>query len=225
MDSYIAWLYLERPECIYADLGHRYAVKEKRALGWFVNEQKMDIRVDGRLFLGDTEKEDAEIPMRNLYLAMMASNYGDKIYLIAQRGEQDIPDRSPEFFTMATDLLSKLCESPKEVLTPFNDMTKGDMVKWYQDQGYDIPDLIEKTVGCYSSEPGHCGRCNACFRKYCAFSANDLDCSYIYRQDITKWSGIEGYKERLKKGVYNLQREKETIDVLRKIGRWDLTDD
>ena len=220
MDSYIAWLYLNKPDCLYVDLGHRYARKEKDALHWFV-DQGMKLGVDNRLFLGDIEKEDANIPMRNMFLAMIGSLYGDVIYIIAQKGEMDIPDRSEGFYKSASEMLTLLWEKPKKVITPLADMTKAQMAKWYMDNTeLSMRDLMEKTVGCYSSKEGHCGECSACFRKFCAFAAIGSNCEYIFEKDIRKWKGIKAYVKKLKKGKYDAQREAETIQVLKECNLW-----
>ena len=214
LDSYIAWEYLDRPKTLYVALGHRYQDLELESVKSLVP----DTIIDDRLRLGDLEEEDAHIPLRNAFLALVGSLYDDEVALVVQKGEMDIPDRSPKFFYRMTQLLSTL-KAPRGVrfFTPFWNWTKTQMVKWYLEAGHDPAKLLA-TRSCYtrtaSGKP--CGRCSACFRRWVALVNNDLH--EDYEHDILSWEGVTRYVERMKAGEYDPVRAEETFAALRRAG-------
>ena len=195
MDSYIAWHYLGKPETLFVDLGHRYRLKEYKAVLSTIPETK----TISSLFIGKYEEDDANIPMRNLFLAMCAAWEGaDKVWLIVQKDEMSIPDRSIDFMLEARPILSNLVKRDVRIATPFSDMDKTDMVRWYVDEVGDIGTLFQ-TVGCFSEHDGHCGDCGACLRRYIAFKNNRIDPGYVLSESIK-----ESYRNR--PGDYSIAR-------------------
>jgi len=219
LDSYIAWHYLKRPRTLYCDLGHRYAPVEKEVIQSLI----VTTHIDGRLRLGDWEKEDAEIPLRNAFLLMIASYYDPKIAIVCQKGEQDIPDRTFDFLLSMSQMMSTLHGSHVEVVNPFSEMTKVDMVDWYKGAGFST-DMLYRTWSCYRprdpdmyeafADDLHCGACSACFRRWVAFACNGL-WEEEYRNNIFKWEGTEQYLIKMLNGEYDDQRVGETLLALR----------
>ena len=221
MDSLIGWFYLGKPQAVYFDLNHRYRWKEMEALRKMKEiDPSVLVNIVNAFNLGKYEKEDAHIPFRNRLLVMAAAmEYPivEKIYLVAQKGEQSIPDRSPEFFKDMSEMISKEMERKVEVVNPFPHMTKVAMVKWYRENVSDI-ELLRESVGCFDgASVTHCGKCSSCFRRSVAFEANNIPLDVMW-SDIKKWSGIPGYIEKMKSGLYEADRTKETLDVLKKWG-------
>ena len=220
MDSLISWRYLGSYDtCLYVDLGHAYAKKERESLIF------LSISRDIKLILekcdwGRWERTDSYIPFRNAVLCFIAANLGyDEIVFTSQKGELDLYDRSPEFMELVSLMLSKETGRAIRVWTPFRDMTKQSMVSWYIDQGYPIEDLL-LSPGCYSnSEKFYCSECPCCFRKAIALEANNIDISQ-YMPNIWEWKGIPMYVKKLKEGKYDPDRTKETIEVLKVHGLW-----
>ena len=144
LDSYIAYHYLEEPKTLYVDLGHRYADKEKEVvnflLPWTI--------IDRRLNLGDWEEEDANIPMRNAFLVMIAAKYDPNVVLVVQKGETDVPDRTKSFFREMNTLVAQLTSIKFNLSSPFFNVTKTQMVKWYLSAGHSVEKLL-KTRSCY----------------------------------------------------------------------------
>ncbi len=211
LDSYIAWHYLHKPKTLYVDLGHRYAAHEVEVVKRLVP----DTIIDTRLNLADQEEKDANIPLRNVYLTMIASHYDDDIILVVQKGEMDIPDRSVRFFNEFSVFLSAMLKKTKTLTTPFFLMTKTAMVTWYLNVGLD-PNILLSTRSCYSPGELPCGNCSACFRRWVAFINNDM--SEEYESDITKYSENTNYLDRLRAGHYDPVRTKETLNALKKAG-------
>jgi hypothetical protein len=208
LDSYIAWHFEGQPQTLYCALGHRYQSKEEQ---WISELVPSTIR-EHTLNLGLWEEPDAYIPMRNAFLVMVAAKYSDHIILTVQKGELSLPDRSPPFMHFASGLTSYLNDRNISITSPFLHMTKTEMVRWYLDQGLPVANLL-KTVSCYSGEDKPCGRCNACFRRWVAFTNNGIE--EAYQHNILEYEGIPIYLKKMKDGIYEEQRVNETLNALR----------
>lgn len=219
LDSTIAWFYLEKPKTVFVNLGHRYHAQEYFTCKALALRLKMDFVLDKRLYLGDHEAPDAYIPMRNLFLAMVGALYGDEIYLVFQRGEQGIPDRSIEFLKSASRMLSFLNGREIVVASPFLKLTKADMIKWYLKKGHPL-DVLYKTFSCFAEDMflSPCGNCPACFRRWIAFEYNNLPLNF--KSDIKEWSGIPEYVKKIRAGIYEAKRANQIVDVLRRHKLW-----
>jgi len=219
MDSLIAYFYLNKPDMIYYRLGHRYEGKELRALTQIEDALKISIRRSTMFYLEKFEHADAHIPFRNRLLvqgAAMEFPDAEKIYLVAQKGEQSIPDRSPEFFNDMTNLISKEMERKVEVVNPFPHMTKTKMTEWYM-QNVKDEKLLKMTVGCFASTDKHCGECGSCLRRSVALEANGIELDEM-EKDIRKWEGIKEYITKMKAGKYDAERTEETLKVFKDWG-------
>jgi len=223
LDSFIAYFYLNKPKTVYVDLKHKYAWKELDAIRWFRENLGIETIIEDRLRLGDLEKPDGEIPLRNMFLASIASLYGDKVWLVFQRGETENPsnDRSPEFCAKTSLLLSHLHGRKIIVDSPFWNITKADMVQAYLDAGYPSG-FLKRTVSCFSEETKqtiyHCGNCSACLRKAVALAWNNIDITDMFVNDITKFKKIPIYIDKMLKGEYESRRTEQTLEVFRKWG-------
>jgi len=213
IDSLIAWYYLGKPQRLYVDLGTRYSRKEFDSLEEY-SPNSGSVLYRAHKGWGRYETEDAWVPMRNMLLIMVAASEGaDYIYLVAQKGEQSIPDRKPEFFTRVQTFVSEQHDRPIMVSPVFPDMDKVAMVHWYMSQGLPIRDLI-KAFSCYSSD-APCGQCSACWRKFIALEANGIRCEQIFNHDIRAW-GTEHYLPRMDE--YSQERQ----EAMAKVMGWDI---
>jgi len=219
LDSTIAWFYLGKPKTVFVNLGHKYHAQEYFTCKALAKRLKMDFTLDKRLYMGDHEAPDAYIPMRNLFLAMIGALYGDVVYMVFQKGEQSIPDRSPKFLQEASEFLSFLNGRKINVQSPFMDYTKADMVKWFLTKGLPL-DVLYKTFSCFAKDifESPCGECPACFRRWIAFEYNNLP--LILKRDIKEWSGIPEYVKKIKAGEYEAKRANQMVDVLRRHKLW-----
>lgn len=211
LDSYIAWEFLHRPKTLYFDIGHRYAGNEIEV----VRKLIPDTIIDSRLNLADWEEADANIPMRNAFFLMLATHYDKEIVLVVQKGEMDIPDRSPKFFREFGEWMSFLRGKMVLVSSPFFDMTKTQMVRWYLNHLYKRERLLE-TRSCYKPTDLPCGACSACFRRWVAFQNNSL--SEEHEKDILLYDKIPEYVTKMQLGKYDVQRTSETFRALEKAG-------
>lgn len=215
LDSLVAWYYLGKPTCLYIDLGHRYSIREKRAIHEIKEKTGMKVIIDSRLNLGKEEKPDAHIPMRNSFLLHMAALYGDVLWLVVQKGELNIPDRSRLFISEIQFLLRYLNNNPKiKVGSPFLDMTKTQMVKWYLDNGHPV-DVLLSSSSCYNGN--NCGYCAACFRRWISLELNGIEEKYKF---VEPWNSeiAKEYLKRVHEGKYEPDRADDIIIALEKRG-------
>lgn len=170
MDSWLINKIWKPDVLLYVDLNGRYNAEEMKHLPPECKVVKLD--------LSEYEREDKIIPLRNLYLIMLASNYladeGGEICLGATAGDR-VLDKSYAFAEKASDILSYLYSEQwwnpiaKEVKVclDFKDKTKVDLVNMYVQMGGSVDEVWEKSFSCYEpNEDGTvCYACKPCFRK------------------------------------------------------------
>lgn len=171
MDS---WLIdkLWKPDVkLYVDMNTRYSKEEISRLPADVQIEKLD--------LSRWEREDEIIPLRNLYLVAVASNYGDTICIGATAGDR-VLDKSYGFAQKASDLLSFLYQKQHwteerkiSVVLPFKNKSKKEMLNSYLESGGDFFLAWNNSFSCYSPKNHHpCFCCKPCYRKAVAFYEN-----------------------------------------------------
>lgn len=188
MDS---WLMskLWKPDIkLYVDMKTRYSENELARI-----RKEPDVQVV-EFPLGQWEREDAIIPLRNLYLAMVACNVTgseDVEILIGATAGDRVLDKSAEFVNKATDLLSYLytpqhwiSEGKKvKVCIDYKQYTKTDLLKMFKKQGGDLEEAFTRSFSCYNPVDGHeCWHCKPCFRKFTAFS----EAGYEFSDDVAR---------------------------------------
>lgn len=188
MDS---WLMskLWKPDIkLYVDMKTRYSENELARI-----RKEPDVQVV-EFPLGQWEREDAIIPLRNLYLAMVACNVTgseDVEILIGATAGDRVLDKSPEFVDKATDLLAYLYtpqhwipEGKKvRVCIDYKQYTKTDLLKMFKEQGGDLKEAFTRSFSCYDPVDGHeCWHCKPCFRKFTAFS----EAGYEFSDDVAR---------------------------------------
>lgn len=199
IDSFVGYHYLNKPQPIYFNMNTKYSKKEINNLKNF--DIKTPIIDNSLVFLGDGEQNgSAYVPFRNLYLAMTAvSRYSDTVYICGLKDDV-VSDKNEEVFKEWSQHLSKLEGREINIISPFWNHTKEDIVKWYS-ENYDKNDLLN-TISCYSdTDECHCGKCKACFRKACVLYTVGIELPF-YDNDI-----VMEYKKKLGTGHYDLRRE------------------
>lgn len=182
--------HLYKPDyLVYVDMNTRYSKEEIRKIENSSFAGK--VKIINFPFLGKYEREDAIIPLRNLYLPMIICNeftadkYGDLDICLGATAGDRVLDKSPKFAACTSSLLSYLY-SPQHwipegrnvrINIDFKRYTKTEMLKLYVDQGGDINSLMKESFSCYDpigDEECWCrnGICKPCFRKYIAYKLN-----------------------------------------------------
>lgn len=218
MDS---WLMskLWKPDIkLYVDMKTRYSENELARI-----RKEPDVQVV-EFPLGQWEREDAIIPLRNLYLAMVACNVTgseDVEILIGATAGDRVLDKSPEFVNKATDLLSYLYtpqhwipEGKKvRVCIDYKQYTKTDLLKMFKEQGGDLEEAFTRSFSCYDPVDGHeCWHCKPCFRKFTAFSEAGYEFSYDVARTVCSYIKTDILPD-IEAGTYG-RGEKEEHDIV-----------
>lgn len=194
LDSLIAYFYLENPLCLFVNMHQKYAEIELECVKKMQQEIGMDLIIDDTTFdFHEVEQDDLTIPNRNAYLAMLASNYGDNIWMAAVDGDYN-HDKTPEIFDAMSMFLSKLKGRPIHVKSPFWNMTKTEMIKWYINQGYNI-EWLKMSYSCFAGNKYQCGRCSSCLRRWVGMYNNGI--IEDYEEDPITWERIPEYIKRM----------------------------
>jgi 7-cyano-7-deazaguanine synthase in queuosine biosynthesis len=206
IDSYVAWHYLGKPPTLYFDVCSRYSEKELIVIKKLIP----NTIIDASLFLGDREVgEKAYIPFRNLFFALQATKYDDRV-VIAGVADDDVSDKNEEIFAEFSVLMTKLEGRQIEVTSPFWKMTKEDVVRWYVENVGDSE--ILKTVSCYSPEEEiYCAKCPSCFRKWVALRSNG------YNLPFENWPLMKDYLASAMADKYLPSRNKA---IIREVNRY-----
>ena len=205
IDSHIAYHWLEKPPTLYFNLHTPYSEKEMRV----IKELIPDTIIEDCINLGTRQSgEKAYIPYRNLHLALLANKYSDKI-VIAGLKDDMVDDKNKDVFAKWSFLMTTMTGRIIEVASPFWHRTKEDIVDWYiNDYGGERRDLL-KTISCYSEEDtNYCGRCPACFRKWCVLVDNGIRLPF-HNKKLSK-----EYYDRARNNYYLGERNRSIIRAI-----------
>ena len=173
--------------------------------------------------LSQWERDDAIIPLRNLYLVMAICNtFKDDdldICLGATAGDR-VLDKSYYFADKASDLLSYLYQPqhwyPKgrkiNVNVSFKSKTKTELLTDYINMGGSIEEAFKGSFSCYNPDEfgKECWKCKPCFRKYVAFKT----CGYNFDECVDKEVYTYLHKEiipQIQSGTYGRASEESKI--------------
>lgn len=217
LDSFPAWHYLGRPPTLYFDLGHRYCRQELTAVNALASRCGVDVKISNELDLSAWEADDAIIPMRNVYLAMLAANHADTIWCVGVKGDRTA-DKSPVAFERISQVVSEFTGRTVRVDSPFWDMTKTKVVGWYLGAGLPAEDLL-LTFSCSRSDDAdrHCGRCSSCLRRWISLANNGIEAPF--EAPPWKWSHVTDYYiPAMRDGTYPPHRAEEFFAALSTVG-------
>lgn len=204
---------------VYVNMHTRYSEEEIAK----IKAQRDDVEIVD-FPLGQWERPDAIIPLRNLYLTMVICNITGSedvdICLGATAGDR-VLDKSYDFVNKANDLLNYLYQpqwwipegKKVRVNIDFKDKTKEDLLGLYLAQGGDLDEAFNHSFSCYDPTPDGkpCWSCKPCFRKFVAFESVGYKFSdevlrkvipYINREIVPQIvNGTYGRGEREEKAI------------------------
>ena len=216
LDSFPAWHYLGRPRVFYADLSHRYRQAELAAICMLERRWKMDLTVSDELDMSAWQTDDVIIPMRNLYLATLASRHADTIWCVGVKGD-DTLDKSPDAFAAMSHALTRFSGRTIRIDSPFWQMTKTEIVAWYLREGLPVDDLL-LTYSCTENPRVHCGACPSCLRRWIALANNGITTGR-FATDPWRWERVTTYYiDAMRNGRYPDHRAHEFFDALATVG-------
>ena len=199
MDS-VCYAHLLKPDLLlYIPTGARYENTES----WWVSQLLFQnmlpsasefLTLGGVMDLGRYERDDMIVPNRNAHLLLLASHYGDTIYLSSVDGDRST-DKDDQFYALMIVLLDHMWQQQHwtarrmfKIEAPFKTVTKTALVQRFLADGGN-PDALRVSYSCYRGERKHCGICKPCFRKRVALENNDILLRDYWDADFwhTKW--------------------------------------
>lgn len=227
MDSLIFNTLLKPDVLLYIPSGSNYesieTLKIKNLVQkGFINKEKLVI-LDDVLNLRRFERDDMIVPNRNAFLILLASMYGETIYLGSVSGDRS-SDKCPEFFEKIEILLNQMWTSQHwteartfKILDPFKDKTKTELVKMFLDAGGKSEALLE-SYSCYSGNSTPCGTCKPCIRRFVSFVNNDIKIPEgHYEKDPLSAEWIYEFLPKMYKGEYRGAEDFTFISALKKL--------
>lgn len=200
---------------LYFKAGFLHTNKELKAINRISRILKRQVIIEDSLNLGKFETQNFDpIFCRNLLFATVAGNYGNEIYMGAIRGDNAL-DKNPQAFKDMSRVLTNLGGKKIRVKSLFWNMTKTEIIR----EILKFPNgkkLLLSSVSCYSSTAKHCGKCGSCFRRWVGMINNSI--VEEYESDPANGDLVPIYIEKMKRGMYDPKRTKETFAALRKSG-------
>lgn len=123
------------------------------------------------------------VPNRNMIMLSIATAFAisekfDAVAFAAHAGDHAIYPDCRKKFTQALGRALALCHyTPIQLLQPFADMSKTDIVLRGQGLGVDF----FRTYSCYEGEEFHCGKCGTCTERIMSFAEAKVPDPTIYR--------------------------------------------
>lgn len=225
MDSWLIDKVWKPDMKVYVNMHTRYSEEEIKRIQ---ATEKDVVIVD--FPLGQWERDDAIIPLRNLYLTMVICNLTGsedvEICLGATAGDR-VLDKSPLFVEKTNDLLNYLYQpqhwipNGKKVKLniDFKSKTKTELIRMFVEGGGDILDAFERSFSCYNPQDGaECWSCKPCFRKFVSFALNGFKFPKSVIETAINYIKTE-IEPQIIAGTYGrAEEEKEILEVLRLYG-------
>jgi 7-cyano-7-deazaguanine synthase in queuosine biosynthesis len=183
MDSVMFNLLLKPDVLLYIPTGSNYETVEtakiqKMAQAGIIDKDKLVV-LDKELNLGMFERDDLIVPNRNAHLILLASHFGETIYLGSVYGDRSF-DKDKTFYTLMENLLNHMWaeqhwteERKFTVTSPYKDTTKTELIKEYVKEGGNIQHVLD-SYSCYRGWEQPCGICKPCVRKAVSLYCNDI---------------------------------------------------
>ena len=180
MDSLMINALLKPDILLNVSMNSTYDDRERETFPNLISEFEELIYLDRELDLARYERDDAIVPNRNAHLVLLASHYGETIWLGSVSGDRSF-DKDEIFYHHMETLLNHMWQAQHwteerrfTVSSPFKDRTKTDLVEEYLEKGGQ-PQYLLDSYSCYEGEEQHCGQCKACFRKWVALENNVVE--------------------------------------------------
>ncbi len=129
----------------------------------------------------NTRDEAVYLPGRNLMLlskaAVFCAKHGIGTIALGSLGHNPFTDATPQFFREFARVASDALQFRVTIVTPFRNMSKAQVIR----RGYSLGLPLSLSFSCLAPRRGlHCGRCNKCAERQCAFREAKLADKTIY---------------------------------------------
>ena len=229
MDSVMFDLLLKPDILLYIPTGSNYETIETEKIKQLAEDNIIDgdklVIMDKTLDLAPFERDDLIVPNRNAYLVLMASHFGETIYLGSVYGDRSF-DKDIKFYKLMEDLLNHMWSEQHwteqrvfDVSSPFKDTTKTQLIKEYVREGGNVQNILE-SYSCYRGTEQACGVCKPCVRKAVSLICNEVAIPDNYfEQHPMSAPWIEELLPQMVKGEYRGREDAEFIKAM-KITGW-----
>ncbi len=223
MDSLMFDTLLKPDVLLYIPSGSAYEEVETDKVYELVTSGRIDrnklVILDKTLNLKSFERDDMIVPNRNAYLVLLASHYGEKIYLGSVYGDRSF-DKDKTFYTLMENLLNHIWQEQHwteerqfTVESPYKDVTKTELIKQYIEAGGSEEALME-SYSCYSGDLQPCGICKPCFRKAVSLVNNNIDIDDYYQSNPFTAEWLLDVIPLMKESKYRGREDKETLNAI-----------
>lgn len=208
---------------IYVNLNTKYSKEELKCLHKLEKLMDFKLKVVEGIDLEQFESgSNAFIYCRNLILACLAGNYGNQIVIFGILGDK-VSDKNKKIFKKMSEVISEAGGKKVEIMSPFWNMTKSQIISWflnnYKGGREKAIQILRTSISCYTPVDGKsCGNCNSCLRKGISLEANNINFVGWFVNDIKGYLGIRDYIKKMKRGEYDRERTKESLEVFKKWG-------
>ena len=195
LDSELYRLLEEPSKLLFFKSGARYEKHEFNQLQRFKSEGRykgQEILVDETLNFSSIERENAIVPMRNIFYILRALEYAQDVYIGVTYYDLHY-DKQPDVLGALVSFVQNYYyyrDVPEtwdsvrpHILTPYRDYTKGELLKLAIDRGIDVSHIPTLRT-CYDAESEKgCGKCKSCVAKAMALAVNGLFKPELFDQD------------------------------------------
>jgi 7-cyano-7-deazaguanine synthase in queuosine biosynthesis len=217
-------------ELLYVNLGHDYAFKEMATLDSSVEVMPLTLpSAQNPVGKDGSSSGNIIIPGRNLLLAVVGAclKQPDQVWLGALMGEihEGSTDKNCTFRDKLNDVLGYVFspfDTIPKVVFPFvdADMGKLEITQWALANGFTKEQLMS-TSSCLTGEPGNCGTCVVCARRWGIFNQLGFDETYNRHPVLAVDAPIEMYMEMVRGEMgqechYDAYRRREIVPALMK---------
>jgi 7-cyano-7-deazaguanine synthase in queuosine biosynthesis len=228
MDSVMFDALLNPDVLLYAPTGSNYEDIESQKIlelgkaGVFDTDKLVVLNKE--LNLEAFERDDLIVPNRNAHLVLLASHFGETIYLGSVYGDRSF-DKDKTFYGLMENLLNHMWseqhwteERKFTVTSPYKDTTKTELIAEYIEAGADVQNVLD-SYSCYRGEEQACGICKPCVRKAVSLICNDIaipDDYFAQHPMSAPW--IEEVLPQMVEGKYRGREDAEFITAMKKSG-------
>lgn len=202
LDSLIGYHYLrleKELDCdlLFFNLQHKQLQNELEVVDTLVEKGLIpEVKFYDFLKIGQFEKKDFELPLRNLYLIMGAVSLGYENIFLANEAGSTYPDKQPQFFSTSERLLSFLTRKNINLITDLEKFDKTQLVTWYLNKGLPV-DSLKYSTSCYGSKyKEQCGVCPSCVQKGIALALNGISTDFMKNNPLKSDTFKKMYDER-----------------------------
>ena len=195
LDSELYRLLLKPEKLLFFQSGARYEALETEQLNSFIKNgllKEHKVIIDDTLNFKSLEQSNSIVPMRNIFYILRALEYAQDVYIGVTYYDLHY-DKQPDVLGSLLSFVQNYYyyrDTPEtwddvrpHILTPYRDLTKGELLKEAINQGCDVSHIPTLRT-CYDghSKKG-CGKCKSCVAKAIALAVNGMFNPNLFDED------------------------------------------